>query len=447
MKQALKTILLLVIAMLICIGAAKNRRAITYVEKAKGVDSLEIREGLLSHTAQKIKYKRKGKVCAVIELSEPVKVAQAEQEEEWGYFQFPTIAKTDNGTLVVSWQMKADSHTAYGQKSDRKYAPMISKDNGKTWKPQTKDIFAIGGNYHVQLDNGDIIEIYTPTSRNLRKYSGEVKEIGKVGNKTFYLKDSLPKDLQRLYFNYWDKAHKNTPIYATLNDPGVLRYSIDSLMPIVWWGSIKQLSDKSLVAGVYPGDYYDENTKEIKHGISFYQSVDTGRTWNILGKIPFEKDVIIAQRGGEEFSEPAFEVLNDSTFICIMRTGSKSPMYRSFSNDKGRTWSKAEPFTPNGVRPWLLQLKNGVLVLVSGRPGVQVRFSLDGSGKHWTDPIDMIPFMHNDGSYSISTTCGYASIVEAGNDSFYMVYSDFTTRNILGQHRKSIWFRKITVKQ
>lgn len=54
---------------------------------------------------------------------------------------------------------------------------------------------------------------------------------------------------------------------------------------------------------------------------------------------------------------------------------------------------KPEPFTPNGVKPCLMTLGNGVVVLSSGHPGVQVRFNLDGKGHSWIDPIDMIPFM------------------------------------------------------
>ena len=62
---------------------------LTYNELSRDADSLEINEGILSQTAQMIKYKKDGKTVAIIKLSEPVKVAQADQEELWGYFQFP----------------------------------------------------------------------------------------------------------------------------------------------------------------------------------------------------------------------------------------------------------------------------------------------------------------------------------------------------------------------
>lgn len=95
--------------------------------------------------------------------------------------------------------------------------------------------------------------------------------------------------------------------------------------------------------------------------------------------------------------------------------------------------------------PRLMLLKNGVLVLVSGRPGVQIRFSLDGTGHVWTEPIEMISFMNDDGTFQHDVSCGYASIIEVNDDTFYIVYSDFTTKDSEGQTRKAIWFREVTV--
>ena len=45
---------------------------------------------------------------------------------------------------------------------------------------------------------------------------------------------------------------------------------------------------------------------------------------------------------------------------------------------------------PNGVLPRLLRLNNGMLVLSSGRPGVQLRFSVSGLGDDWSEPVDLL---------------------------------------------------------
>lgn len=421
-------------------------RSVTYREPVRGADSLEIHEGIMCQTARQVNYICQDGSEVWIDLTEPVMVAMAEQKEKWGYFQFPSIGRADDGTLFVTWQMNADSHKAYATKSGREMKPMMSKDGGLTWKPQDKRYTVYREGYNVRLNNGDILQVVTPKSKDIKDYTLFPKPIGTLGKRTFYAMDSLPEELQGVFFNYKRKGKKTERIHATLHDPGYLRYEADSLMPVVWWGNIRELADHSLLAGVYPAYYQDSIGDVMPSGISFYRSKDTGRSWDIVGRIPYPSDSIVVKRNGRDFSEPAYVILNDSTLFCVIRSGETSPMYQTFSHDRGATWSSPQPFTPNGVKPKLLKLKNGVLVLVSGRPGVQVRFCLDGSGRKWIDPIDMIPFMKKNGKYETYVSCGYASILETGDDSFLLVYSNFMTKNNDGERRKSIWCRKITVR-
>ncbi len=431
----------------ICFGGVSATKTITYRERLKDKDSLNIHEGILCQTAQKIKYKSLDGTCAFIHLSEPVMVAQANQYEKWGYFQFPLINKTDDGKLIVSWQMKEDSHKTYGKNSGRECPPMMSKDGGLTWVPQDKSFDVHNRNYKVSLNDGCTLQVITPQSKNVFLYSSFPDVVGKKGKYAFYFQDSLPDELKGVYFKSIDVNRKTEIIHAKLLDPGLLRYAIDGLMPIVWWGDIKKLEDNSLVAGIYP-TFYMNNKGDINDvGVSFYRSQDNGRSWGVLGKIPFIRDGIAEIDREYGFTEPTFEILKDSSFLCVMRSGSVSPMYKATSCDNGVTWTTPKPFTPNGVNPQLLLLGNGVLVLASGRPGIQIRFSLDGMGCSWTDPIDMIPFMKADKTYNRDVSCGYVSIVENDDNSFYLTYSDFTTKDAIGQNRKSIVCRKITVKK
>lgn len=431
---------------ILCIPVkAQRMQRVIYKELPKSIDSLVIREGILSQHATQIEYERNGEKVATITLSEPVKVAQAEQKEKWGFYQFPSIKMAKDSTLIVTWQMSEDSHKSYGKKSERKTTPMMSKDGGITWLPKDKDYPMMTVKRSPILKSGGNIAVMTPPAKDIRTYSSFPKPVGKYGNRSFYIMDSLPSDLQGIYVKISKQGQKTKTIHAKLNDPGLLRYAIDSLMPIVWWGNMLQLADRSLVTGVYPAYYLDTPGGVAHNGVSFYRSDDDGYSWTILSRIPFKLDGIAENREGKSFDEPAFEILHDSTFICVMRSGSKSPMYRTFSYDQGKKWSEPLPFAPNGVKPKFLQLDNGVLVLVSGRPGVQIRFSLDGTGVNWTVPIDMMPFMKPNGTPQFWLTCGYASIIEADKDSFYVVYSDFTTKNTAGKNRKSIWCRKIQI--
>lgn len=431
----------------ICVGCRAESGRIRYQESPKGDDSLAIHEGIICTSAMHIDYISRNGTTAAIELTEPVMVAMAEQKEEWGYFQFPGIGRADDGTLIVTWQMNADSHKAYATKSGREMKPMMSKDGGLTWTPQDKSYTVYREGYNVRLNNGDLLQVVTPKSKDIREYTRFPKPVGTLGKRTFYAMDSLPEDLQGVFFNYKRTGQKAERIHATLHDPGYLRYEADSMMPVVWWGNIRELADHSLLAGVYPAYHQNSTGEVLPSGISFYRSEDTGRTWDVVGRIPYPSDSIVLKRKGKDFSEPTYVILDDSTLLCVIRTGNTSPMYQTFSHDRGATWSRPRPFTPNGVKPKLMKLKNGVLALVSGRPGVQVRFSLDGTGRRWTDPIDMIPFMKGNGKYETYVSCGYASILETGDDSFLLVYSNFVTKNSDGERRKSIWCRKITVSR
>ena len=428
-------------------GNAQRVKSITYNEKPKTADSLRIHEGILSQHAMRIKYKRNGKKAAEIYLSEPVMVAMAEQEEGWGFFQFPYISESPNGTLRIEWSMNEDTHMSYGKGPAKPYAPMISKDRGKTWEPQDKGYFTFNKGYAALTKDGCWINIISPPVKDVRQYNNFPKPISVGSWKTFYLHDHLPEDLKGVYLNYWDSHFRYKKIHARIIDPDLLRFSINNFMPISWWGELKQLADGSLIAGVGPTNYLDDNGKVSHSFITFYNSSDNGDTWKRIGRIPVHNDGILNVIGDGRFEEPSFEILKDSTILCVMRTGSYSPLYKTFSKDKGYTWSEPTPFTSNGVKPNLMLLKNGVLVLASGRPGVQLRFCIHGDGAEWTFPIDMIPINENNREVEKDVSCGYVTLLEEDDDTFFMVYSDFTRTNSDGDARKSIWFRTITIKR
>ena len=421
---------------------ARVKKGVIQIEKEP---NLEIHEGYVSRKEETVLVKDGRKTIAEVYLSEPVMVAMAEQEEKWGYFQFPFITRTDDNSMYISWQMAADTYKSIGKKSIRKPLPLVSNDGGNTWISQEVKSFGLSGNIHGVMEDGSILQIMIPKPKDINNYPNFPKSVGKSGEYSFYPMEQLPEDLQGVYLNLWDNKRKSKVIHANINDPGALRYSIDGVMPIPWSGTIRQLADRSLIAGVYPSYYLDENNEVKPCGVAFYSSLDRGYNWSVIGKIPFKADVSAKLHGSKEFDETAFEILKDSTFICVMRSGSTAPLFKTFSYDRGNTWTKPEAFTPNGVKPKLMLLDNGVLVLVSGRPGVQIRLSLDGSGNNWTAPVEMVPFMKK-GSYERDVSCGYGSIIQDGPNTFCIVYSDFTTKDQYGFKRKSIWFRKVSIK-
>ena len=406
-----------------------------------------IQPGVLSYGESKIIYRRDGQPLVNVELQAPVVVAAATKQEGWGFFQFPGLYRSAVGNLLVaSYQMQCDGLECQGTGVSVR---MLSSDNGKTWYPSNQSVWGRGlflpaiGEYITYTSPAPLkvsdLQLPAPVGSNLEA-SGRLF--------TYYQMAELPAALQGAYV-VRTKDGRSTTIHASLDDPGAVRYSNNDLFPVTWWGDMRLLPDNSIVAGMYAMFYERPNGGVYPSGVSFYRSTDYGMSWKIQGKIPYSYDPLVDPNGHRRlafgYTEPAFEVLSDGTFLCVMRTDDaygRGPMYLSRSSDQGVTWSQPQAFTPAGVLPKLLQLENGVLVLASGRPGVQIRFSLDGKGEKWTDPFEMVPF--NDAN-DVAASCGYTQLLATGPDSFLVIYSDFRYLNQNKEERKAIKIREIKI--
>jgi len=126
-------------------------------------------------------------------------------------------------------------------------------------------------------------------------------------------------------------------------------------------------------------------------------------------------------------------------------------MYIVYSKDMGKTWSQPKKITDYGVFPQLLKLKNGVIVLSYGRPGIYLRFSTD-NGKTWGPPITLHGVKPEGLTLSkyrkirYQDTCGYTGLLAIGSDKFLIVYSDTTYYDKKGNLRKRIIVREVDVK-
>ena len=129
------------------------------------IQDLTIKEGYVSQKKEIVKVFRNNKVLAKVRLGEPMMLAQASKEEPWGFFQFPGVYWTEDGKLLVSWQMNIDSYKSYGKDSTVR---IMSIDEGDTWKPVDKNYLMIGGRTK-KLRNGNIIQVSTPPSKKDKK--------------------------------------------------------------------------------------------------------------------------------------------------------------------------------------------------------------------------------------------------------------------------------------
>ncbi|GAB3904051.1 sialidase family protein [Mucilaginibacter boryungensis] len=411
---------------------------------------LVLEQGVPVYSVTKINYKRNNKPVFNILFGQPVVVSVASKPEKWGFFQFPKIGYKQNGLLQAKWNMKPDAMSAYGMDNS---GSATSADGGKTWNLQEKDEITP----EVTLPNGDKLQIFTPKpiktdSLNMPKPLLTGASTDTYNAKTvynYYRLNDLPANCQAVYIKRLKKGETEwKDEQDKLYDAKAARHTTKGLLPVVWWGDMHIANDGSVIAGIYPGSLIRDNgTIDPKSGVFFYRSTDNGHSWYIQGRIPYHADTLADVKGNKRmgFTEPAFEILKDGTFLCVIRTTDGvgiGPMYASYSKDMGKTWTKPRVIAANGVLPRLLQLDNGVVVLCSGRPGVQLRFSENGKGDTWTEPFEMLPFVNEKDEVS----CGYTGLIPTGEDSFLMVYSDFKYKTPDGNIRKAIKVRQVTVK-
>lgn len=426
-----------------------DKNAQVVEEKALLAKPIVFTPGIPAYTATDINYKRGNKILFNVNMKEPVVVSVAAEPEKWGYFQFPSISVKPDGSLTVRWSMNDDSMTAYGKDH---HGSANSTDGGKTWQLAQEEHVSKRG---FLLPNGDQLEITTPIpiktdDLKMPKPIGENKEGDTYTKRVYhyYKLNDLPAQCQAVYLKRLKKGETEwKDEQATLLDPNAARHTTSGVLPVVWWGDMHIAGDGSLIAGIYPGSYIRDNgTVDPKSAVFFYRSTDNGHSWKIQGRIFYHPDTLADVKGNTRmgFTEPAYEILKDGTFLCVARTTDgkgNGPMYASYSKDMGKTWTEPVVLTQTGVLPRLMRLGNGVIVLASGRPGVQLRFAVDGKGKSWSDPFEMLPYE----SEKEQVSCGYTGLLATGANSFIIVYSDFMFKTRQGDIRKAIKVREVTV--
>ncbi len=427
-----------------------------------------IREGIMANHAKTIRFRENGKVKAKVKLYEPVVVSKSETPMEWGYYQFPSIYRMDDGNLLITWQMKEDDHKTLGGK-DKGKNMMLSKDNGRTWIDYDNRYRPNQYYYSYKNREGDCFLINSTVSKavsTIERFPKPVYQFDQKGKKcSFYKESELPADLQGIILKKWKNdgllSKEANNLHLSYNDNGLYKCAIDDHM-LLWVGRLIGLSNRDVLVYDYTSYHADNEGKILPLGISFFKLNEQNKSLDFQGKMQYLPDKRVDPIGNTRkdvgFSEPTVVELSDGRLLCVARSTLETvltPLYKSISSDEGKTWSKPEAFTPNGVDPSLIRLGNGTLVLISGRPGVQLRFCFDGEGINWTEPVEMMHFPYvNNKLETFGGSCGYTDILPFNDNTFFIVYTLFDKADnnvpndntvLFKQYRKSIMFRKITV--
>jgi len=149
--------------------------------------------------------------------------------------------------------------------------------------------------------------------------------------------------------------------------------------------------------------------------ITVYRSDDEGGKWTRIGKIDVPADK------HELYDEPHVVELDSGRLLCMVRVDRHDPpltVYRTHSDDGGRTWS---PLTPTGIYggpPHLLRHSSGAIIMSLGyrrEPYGQRAYVSYDNGESWRDEY----ILRDDG---IGVDLGYPCTVELEGGELLTVY-------------------------
>jgi len=217
------------------------------------------------------------------------------------------------------------------------------------------------------------------------------------------------------------------------------------------------LGDGSLVTPVY--GQHPEVLDRYFAVIHCLASEDGGRTWDMRGTVADQVGLVTHGFGGDE---QEFVETENGDILCFMRTlmsgdqGVSRELYMARSSDGGRNWSTPQAIAPVSVTPHVTKLKDGVLAVIYGRPGVHLAASTDG-GVTWPARKTVVgpaesellarpdEVGHSTLGNSPETSCSNTDLVKTGPDRFLIAYSDFRYPHPEGGFCKAVLTCEVTV--
>ena len=311
-------------------------------------------------------------------------VWQASREE---ILNFPLLVELADRQLYLGVRRRQ-----HGTTNEEPTYYLISTDDGDTWRPAPEGMeFGNGGIGYFR--DGSIVRLHHNTleadAKNWKRKEGLFHNVAQQEDPTFRMRrwDAHGEYIETIDFKVdgmpWEVA--SYQCYAK-----ILEMENGDLLT-------------ALEAHVGPiGQPVKDRNGKLQHYfrnfvVFIIRSSDRGKSWKLMKVFgrdeeksvwgPFDKPV------DEGFAEADLVALADDNVLCIMRTGSYSPLYQARSTDEGNTWGEPENTGWPGVRPRIQLLPNGVLTCAAGRGAyghpqtTHVMISIDGKGEHWEYPF------------------------------------------------------------
>ena len=334
-----------------------------------------------------------------------------------GYFGWPTVAKMEDGTLlVVASGFRNDHVCPFG-----KTVFCTSGDEGETWThPAVINDFPIDDrDAGVVTPGGDTVVVsWFSSDTRLFPFVDEIKEWEDRQKARRYSSGlmRITDKTARSRSGYWVRISRDrgeswgTPIRVHLTAPHGPVILSDGRFLFFGKGDLGELGD----------------TTQVRAGIGAMVSGDCCTSWTALGAVPLSE-------GTDEtnyFEPHAVQIETDHLLglIRIQDWGEEGKleklgiesfsMAQTRSRDGGLTWSPAEPLNFHGSPPHLIRHSSGTLVCTYGyrlQPFGQRVMLSDSGGDEWS--YDWI--LRDDGP---DRDLGYPSSVELADGSIFSVY-------------------------
>ena len=342
---------------------------------------------------------------------------------KWGVYCIPRMWRMPDGRLVVRFNGEEDSCLLDGmQKAPNMY--FVSEDNGESWNNVENGdslfdynaILGIGSPY-LKLKNGTYIVLREKDNREPIKNTKHCTEIKHPDGEAIaygYRYGDIPdcaKGVELVRYNLKGEEIERKDAFIDFpermilvnafapNEEGeyvpVEQYLRPYFLKNPYLSCLTELSDGTLVATT-TGQHHDVLNRYCG-AVYLVESTDGGITWKKRGNIATATDKTPYGYSGDGY-ENTLTLCENGDLICVMRMDmtinaiEKRPLcdtYVAISHDNGYTW--CEPFSAAdcSITPQVRALKDGIAVLIYGRPGVHLKVSED-NGKTWSDSVSII---------------------------------------------------------
>lgn len=338
-------------------------------------------------------------------------IYEAPPESLFGYFGWPTVAKTDDGTIIVAVSGFRSAHVCPWGKT----VLFTSNDNGETWSvpiilndtpldDRDAGLLALDGNRLLA-------SWFTSDTRHYIDWCEKSNPV-KCSDVTSNWNEEIVGKWLGSFVRIRDEDGKwgNVVSVKVTTPHGPIRLRNGNLF---YLGKIFGENDKNGMLKFKMDNLQDGDILAIK-------SSDNGITWEDCGSVAHP------QKEGF-FCEPHAIELENGKILGMLRKEKGTDnfsMFQTESGDGGKTWSEPE-FISYGSPPHLLYHSSKTLICTYGyrrEPfGQRVMFSRD-AGATWS--MDWI--IRDDG---ISGDLGYPSTIELDNGALLSVYYQSTGEN------------------